>query len=67
MSKKQLSTEILELKTQVSIHAISMDLLAHLAKIVNESEAVEAMLDVYAFLFAPKRLCYLSYRDGCPD
>jgi hypothetical protein len=47
--------------------AMALDLLADLARIVDESKAVEAMLDVYTMLFAPQRLCFLSFQDGLPD
>ncbi len=67
IQEKKTAAEIQDLRKQVSTHAMAIDLLANLARIVNESEAVDAMLDVYTFLFAPQRLCYLSYEEGLPD
>lgn len=64
---KKTEAEIQNLRKQASTHAMAMDLLANLARIVNEAEAIEAMLDVYTFLFAPQRLCYLSFREKLPD
>lgn len=46
--------EIADVRQQLSQCAMSLDLISNLARIVTESEAVEAMLDVYAFLFAPQ-------------
>lgn len=65
--RKKAVAEIQDFRKQMATHAMAMDLLSNLARIVNETEAVEGMLDVYSFLFAPKRLCYLSFREGLPD
>lgn len=59
--------EIRELREQTAAYAMAMDLIADLARIVSEEQAVAAMLDVYLSLFAPRRLCYLSFKDGLPD
>ena len=59
--------EIKELREQTATYAMAMDLIANLARIVNEEQAVAAMLDVYLSLFAPRRICYLSFNDGLPD
>ena len=65
--QKVLKEEIADVRQQLSQYAMSLDLISNLARIVTESEAVEAMLDVYAFLFAPQELCYLSFKNGRPD
>jgi diguanylate cyclase (GGDEF)-like protein len=65
--KKQFIVQIQDLQKQAATHAMAIDLISNLARIVNEAEAVEAMLDVYMFLFAPQRLSYLSYKDNLPD
>lgn len=65
--KKQFLAQIQDLQKQAATHAMAIDLISNLARIVTETEAVEAMLDVYMFLFAPQRLCYLSYKDNLPD
>ena len=67
VQKRETDAEIKELRKQTATHAMAMDLIANLARIVTEAEAVEAMLDVYTFLFAPRRLCYLSFENGQPD
>lgn len=47
-------------------HAMAIDLLSNLARIVDENRAIEGMLDVYGMLFAPRSLYYLSFRDNEP-
>ncbi len=61
------SGQIRNLRQQVATHATAIDLLGQLARILDEGEAVESMLDVYQMLFAPQRLRYLSYEGGVPD
>ncbi|MEE9911513.1 MAG: diguanylate cyclase [Deltaproteobacteria bacterium] len=65
--KKKSAVEINDIRKKEATDAMAMDLLSNLARIVNEAEAVEGMLDVYTLLFAPARLCYLSYEEGVPD
>jgi diguanylate cyclase (GGDEF)-like protein len=67
IKQRKAAAEIQHIQRQSAQYAMAIDLLSSLARIVNESEAVEAMLDVYRFLFAPKRLCYLRIQDGKPD
>ena len=67
VQKKKSVMEINDIKKHVATYAMAIDLLSNLARIVSETEAVEGMLDVYSFLFAPQRLCYLSFQDGLPD
>lgn len=56
-----------DIQKHAATYAMAIDLLSSLARIMSEAEAVEGMLDVYSFLFAPQRLCYLSFQDGMPD
>ena len=65
--QKKAAVEIQEIRQQSATHAMAMDLLSNLALIVNKTEAVEGMLDVYRLLFAPRQICYLSYEEGLPD
>jgi diguanylate cyclase (GGDEF)-like protein len=65
--KKKSVAEINNIQKQAATHAMAMDLLSNLTGIVSETEAVEGMLDVYSFLFAPQRLCYLSFQEGLPN
>jgi diguanylate cyclase (GGDEF)-like protein len=65
--KTAINAQVDDLKRQVSLYAMSLDLISNLARIVTESEAIEAMLDVNAFLFAPQKICYLSFDGGRPD
>jgi diguanylate cyclase (GGDEF)-like protein len=65
--RREAAAQITAAQQQTSHYAMSLDLLSNLAQTSSESEAVDAMLDVYTFLFAPERLCYLSFQDGRPD
>jgi len=65
--RKKSVADINDIQKQAATHAMAIDLLSNLARIVSEAEAVEGMLDVYSFLFAPQRLCYLSFQEGLPD
>jgi hypothetical protein len=65
--KKKCDAEIRNIQKQSSMHAMALDLVANLARIVDETQATEAMLDVYSMLFAPQKLSYLSFQDGLPD
>jgi diguanylate cyclase (GGDEF)-like protein len=67
VQQKKSIAEIQGIQKQAATYAMAIDLLSNLARIVNETEAVEAMLDVYMFLFAPQRLCYLSFQEGMKD
>jgi diguanylate cyclase (GGDEF)-like protein len=67
VQKKKSVAEIKNLQKQSAMHAMAIDLLSNLARIVDEEHAIEAMMDVYTMLFAPQRVCYLSYHDGLPD
>jgi diguanylate cyclase (GGDEF)-like protein len=67
IQKKTSVAEIQDIQKQSATYAMAIDLLSSLARIVSETEAVEAMLDVYTVLFAPQRLCFLSFHEGMPD
>ncbi len=56
--------EIRSLQQQSAEYAMAIDLLSNLAHLKSEKEAIEAMLDIYTFLFAPRKLCYLSFAEG---
>jgi diguanylate cyclase (GGDEF)-like protein len=64
--KNKAAADISEIRKKEATDAMAMDLLSNLARIVNEAEAVEGMLDVYTLLFAPQRICYLRYEEGLP-
>ncbi len=65
--RREAAAQISTAQQQTAHYAMSLDLLSNLAQTTSESEAIDAMLDVYTFLFAPERLCYLSFQDGRPD
>jgi diguanylate cyclase (GGDEF)-like protein len=65
--RREAAAQVAEAQQQAAHYAMSLDLLSNLAQTTNESAAIEAMLDVYTFLFAPEQLCYLSFQDGRPD
>jgi diguanylate cyclase (GGDEF)-like protein len=56
-----------EIRKQSADHSMALDLLGRLAQLTNEAEVIEAMLEVYKMLFAPKRIAYLSFKEGVPD
>ncbi|HQB39896.1 MAG TPA: DUF1638 domain-containing protein, partial [Deltaproteobacteria bacterium] len=64
---QRLTTEYGVLQKQATMHAMAIDLLTNLARIVDEEQAVEGMMDVYAMLFAPKKINYLEFERGLPD
>ena len=65
-NEQKASAEVVrEIRKQSADHAMALDLLGRLAQLTEESEVIEAMLDVYKMLFAPKRIAYLSFKDGC--
>ncbi|MDX9746503.1 MAG: diguanylate cyclase [Syntrophales bacterium] len=67
LQEERAEAEISEIRKQTATYAMTIDLIANLARIVTEAGAIEAMLDVYSLLFAPRRVCYLSFRDGLAD
>ncbi len=65
--KKKYTSELRDIRKQSSTHAMAIDLLSNLTRIVDEAQAIEAMLDVYSMLFAPQRLYYLDFQKGKPN
>lgn len=55
------------IRKQSADYATAVDLLSQLAKTTEETEAIEAMLDVFTMLFAARRVAYLPFIDGRPD
>jgi diguanylate cyclase (GGDEF)-like protein len=55
------------MRKQSADYAMAVDLLSQLARTTEETEAVEAMLDIFTMLFAAKRVSYLSFVDGRPE
>jgi diguanylate cyclase (GGDEF)-like protein len=49
-----------------SDHAMALDLIGTLARVVTEPEAVDNMLDLFTLLFAPGRILYTVWREGEP-
>ena len=65
--EQETAENIRSLQQQSAEYAMAIDLLSNLVHLKSEKEAIEAMLDIYTFLFAPKRLCYLSFSEGESD
>ena len=65
--ERKTTNQISALQQQSAEYAMAIDLLSNLAHLKSEKEAIEAMLDIYTFLFAPRRLCYLSFAEGESD
>jgi diguanylate cyclase (GGDEF)-like protein len=49
-----------------SDHAMALDLIGTLARVVTEPEAIDNMLDLFTLLFAPGRILYTVWREGEP-
>lgn len=54
-------------RKQVSEYAMALDLLAKLTHSGTENETVENILELFTVLFSPKKLFYVSLRDGQPE
>lgn len=52
---------------QSADYAMAVDLLSRLAQTTEETQAVEAMLDVFTMLFAAESVSYLSFVEGKPE
>ena len=66
-AQKASAEVVREIRKQSADHSMALDLLGRLAQLTDEAEVIEAMLDVYQMLFAPKRIAYLSFKEGVPD
>jgi len=64
---EKLSADYRTLQKQATTNAMAIDLLTSLARVVDEEQAVEGMMNVYAMLFAPKTINYLEFERGLPD
>lgn len=49
-----------------SDHAMALDLIGTLTRVVTEAEAIDNMLDLFTLLFAPGRILYTVWREGEP-
>jgi len=49
-----------------SDHAMALDLISGLTRIVTEAEAIESILELFTLLFAPGRLVYVPLNSGLP-
>jgi diguanylate cyclase (GGDEF)-like protein len=65
--KRESSKAARELRRQSADYAMAVDLLGRLAQTTEETEAVEAMLDVFTMLFAAGRVSFLRFVDGQPE
>jgi len=54
-------------RKQVSEYAMALDLLAKITHSGTENETVENILELFTVLFSPKKLFYVSLRDGQPE
>lgn len=67
-SEKRASAEsAAEMQRQSADYAMAVDLLGNMARITEETEAVEAMLNVFTMLFAPGHIAFLNFRDAKPE
>ncbi|MCP4214621.1 MAG: response regulator [bacterium] len=49
-----------------SDYAMAMDLLNRLVQTFSEEDVVSGMIELFTMLFAPRGICYLTYREGRP-
>jgi diguanylate cyclase (GGDEF)-like protein len=63
----QFNYEINSLQKKAATQAMAIDLLSRLSLVTDETKAIESMLDIYAMLFAPKRLFYLRIEEERPE
>ena len=54
-------------RKQASDYAMALDLLAKITHSGTENEAVENILELFAVLFSPQKLTYVSLKDGKPE
>ncbi len=64
-SKSDIDLEIA--RKQASEYAMALDMLAKITHSGTENEAVENILQLFTVLFSPKKLSYVSLRDGKPE
>ncbi|MFO7666224.1 MAG: diguanylate cyclase [Desulfobacterales bacterium] len=67
IEKRESSEATYGMRKQSADYAMAVDLLSQMARTTEETEAVEAMLDVFTMLFAAGRVSFLSFVDGRPD
>ena len=58
------SEELKQARRQASEYAMAFDLLSRITHSCSEKEAVESILEIFEILFVPRRVTYVSLRDG---
>lgn len=64
--KNRSTTSLSEAIRRSSDHAMALDLIGTLARVVTEPEAIDNMLDLFTLLFAPGAIHYVVWREGLP-
>jgi len=64
-SKPEIDLEIA--RKQASDYAMALDLLSRITQSGAENEAIENILEIVSVLFSPKKLSYISLREGQPE
>ena len=64
--EKTLADTVLSQKREASDYAMSLDLLGRLTKAATETEAVEAILELFTILFAPAVIFYVPFKKNRP-
>ena len=62
--QSRLEAEATAAKQLAANYAMAFDLLGDLTRVMGEANAIEAILNLFAMLFAPGRLGYLAFGDG---
>jgi len=54
-------------RKQNADYSMALDLISQLSQTFTESEIIDRIIDIFAMLFAPQGLYFLSIRDNCPE
>lgn len=59
--------QVHDIRKELSTYAMSLDLMAGLAQSTEVEKTLNEFIGVFHMLFAPERVCYLSFRDEVLD
>jgi len=66
-NQKELNSDFAKARKQVSDYAMAFDLLANITQSGTEAETIHSIFQFCNLLFLPKKLFYVSLKDGQPD
>ncbi len=62
--KQEAALALNNIQKDITQYALAMDLLNSLSQTMKEKSTINKILEIFNILFAPKRLFYLSYKNG---